>query len=58
MRTVLFVSGKHYYALAAERAARKRTDVAVVRLEQLTPFPTLQLNEIREKYGKATSEYR
>ncbi|KAF0304380.1 putative 2-oxoglutarate dehydrogenase E1 component DHKTD1, mitochondrial [Amphibalanus amphitrite] len=37
-----------------ERAAAKRSDVAIVRLEQLTPFPTLQLNEIREKYSKAT----
>ena len=58
VRTVIFVCGKHYYALEAERAAGQRSDVAIVRLEQLTPFPTLQLNEIRDKYKNATSEYR
>ncbi|XP_037082513.1 LOW QUALITY PROTEIN: probable 2-oxoglutarate dehydrogenase E1 component DHKTD1, mitochondrial [Pollicipes pollicipes] len=53
VRTLVFCSGKHYYALAAERAAAGRQDVALVRLEQLTPFPTQQLNDIRDKYSRA-----
>lgn len=53
VRTVVFCSGKHYYALADERAARGRSDVALVRLEQLTPFPTQQLNEVVERYSAA-----
>lgn len=33
VKKVIFVSGKHYYTLAKERADRGRNDVAIVRLE-------------------------
>ena len=36
---VILCTGKIYYELAAKRAELKRDDVAIVRLEQLYPFP-------------------
>ena len=47
---LLLVSGKLYYELAAERAAREATDVAIVRVEQLYPVPVKRLGAIFEKY--------
>ena len=39
VRRVLLCSGQIYYALSAARRARKVRDVALVRVEQLSPFP-------------------
>jgi 2-oxoglutarate dehydrogenase E1 component len=39
VKRVIFCSGKVYYDLAAERARRGIDDMAIVRLEQLYPFP-------------------
>ncbi|MFJ2031455.1 multifunctional oxoglutarate decarboxylase/oxoglutarate dehydrogenase thiamine pyrophosphate-binding subunit/dihydrolipoyllysine-residue succinyltransferase subunit [Streptosporangium sp. NPDC087985] len=39
VRKVVLCSGKIYYDLAAARDAQGRTDVAIVRLERLYPFP-------------------
>ena len=36
---VLLCTGKIYFDLVAKRAALKRDDVAIVRIEQLYPFP-------------------
>jgi len=52
---VIFTSGKHYYNLVDQRNALERKDVAIVRLESLCPFPTLELNKEMEKYPKAKS---
>jgi 2-oxoglutarate dehydrogenase E1 component len=38
-RRVVFCSGKVYYDIVAERARRQIDDIAVVRVEQLYPFP-------------------
>jgi len=38
-KKVVLCSGQVYYDLLAERAKNKRTDVAIVRVEQLAPFP-------------------
>lgn len=54
VRRVLFCSGKVYYDLLEKQQADKRTDVAIVRLEQLYPTPFDQMDEIRRKYKKAT----
>ncbi len=54
VKRVLFCSGKIYYDLLEKQQAEKRTDVAIVRIEQLYPTPVLQLQAIREKYNKAT----
>ena len=39
----LLCSGKVYYDLAAERAARQITDTAIVRVERLYPLPVKTL---------------
>jgi 2-oxoglutarate dehydrogenase E1 component len=39
VRKIVFCTGKVYYDLLAAREARKATDVALIRLEQLYPMP-------------------
>jgi 2-oxoglutarate dehydrogenase E1 component len=51
---VLFCSGKIYFDLAERQQKDDRKDVAVVRMEQLYPLPTKQLDELYKKYNKAT----
>lgn len=51
---VLFCSGKVYYDLAERQAKDNRKDVALVRVEQLYPLPTKQLEALQAKYNKAT----
>ncbi|MBW8865495.1 MAG: 2-oxoglutarate dehydrogenase E1 component, partial [Verrucomicrobia bacterium] len=43
IKRVLLCSGKIYYDLETERAKLKRDDVAIIRLEQLYPFPQAEL---------------
>jgi 2-oxoglutarate decarboxylase len=50
---VLFCSGKVYYDLRAEREKRGRTGTAIVRLEQLYPFPAERLKSILAGYPNA-----
>jgi 2-oxoglutarate dehydrogenase E1 component len=51
LRKVLFCSGKVYYDLYEKREEQKINDVALVRLEQLYPFPAAQLKTLVEKYN-------
>ncbi|MBF9141777.1 2-oxoglutarate dehydrogenase E1 component [Hymenobacter properus] len=53
VKRVLLCSGKVYYDLLEEQRASNRTDVAIIRLEQLHPFPKKQLDAELAKYGKA-----
>lgn len=53
VRRVVLCSGKVYYDLLAERRARELTDVAIIRLEQLYPFPHAELAEALRPYRKA-----
>ena len=53
IKTLVFTTGKFYYDLLAERETLKRTDVALVRLEQLFPMPSDQINALLKKYSKA-----
>ena len=50
---VLLCSGKVYYDLVADRAARKREDIAIVRVEQMYPWPAPMLTEILGRYSAA-----
>ena len=50
---VVFVSGKHYYALAKYAEEKGISDVAFVRLEQLCPFPTKELQDEVSRYPNA-----
>ena len=51
---ILFCSGKVYYDLRAEKEKRGDFKTAIVRLEQLYPFPKERLAEIAAGYPKAT----
>lgn len=53
VKTVVFVTGKFYYDILAERENLGRNDVALVRIEQLFPLPTEQLKEIIASYPNA-----
>ena len=50
---VLFCSGKLYYDLLQKQEEDKRSDVAIVRIEQLYPFPKDQVDALLKKYAKA-----
>lgn len=50
IKTLVFVSGKFYYDIYAERENLGRQDVAVVRVEQLFPLATDQLEAIIATY--------
>ncbi len=47
---VVLCSGKVYYDLLAERREREQDNVAIIRLEQLYPFPEEQLLEVLAPY--------
>jgi 2-oxoglutarate dehydrogenase E1 component len=51
---VVFCSGKLYYELLEQRDALKLNNVALVRIEQLYPFPMKQFEAVLKKYSKAT----
>ena len=48
---VVLCSGKVYYDLLEKRRAEGRTDTAIVRIEQLYPFPEDDLAEVLSQYG-------
>ncbi|HNE49723.1 MAG TPA: 2-oxoglutarate dehydrogenase E1 component [Chitinophagales bacterium] len=54
VKKVLFCSGKIYYDLLAKKETDNRTDVAIIRVEQLYPVADKQLDAIIKKYSKAT----
>ena len=47
---VVLCSGKIYFDLLEHQEKNKVTDVALVRIEQLYPFPTDQLQVLKKKY--------
>jgi 2-oxoglutarate dehydrogenase E1 component len=51
---VIFCSGKIYFDLAAKQQTDNRKDIAIIRVEQLYPFPARQLEELYRKYHGAT----
>jgi probable 2-oxoglutarate dehydrogenase E1 component DHKTD1 len=51
---VVFVSGKYYYDLKKERESRELDDkVALVRVEELSPFPKDELEQEINQYKHA-----
>ena len=52
VRRILFCSGKIYYELLQKRRKMKKTDAAIIRLEQFYPFPETQLKAVIRKYKK------
>jgi 2-oxoglutarate dehydrogenase E1 component len=51
--TVLVCNGKIFYELFQSRNELKKTEIAIVRLEQLYPFPDSQLKKVFQKYSQA-----
>jgi 2-oxoglutarate dehydrogenase E1 component len=56
VKTVVFCSGKLYYDILEEKEKmQSKTDLALVRIEQLYPLPEKQLDAIVKKYGEKAS---
>jgi 2-oxoglutarate dehydrogenase E1 component len=53
VKRVVLCTGKLYYDLLAERRDKGVTDVAIVRLEQIYPFPMKTLGAILKAYPQA-----
>ena len=53
IRRVLLCSGKVYYDLLEGRQAQKTKGAALVRVEQLYPFPDEELRDILKRYPRA-----
>jgi 2-oxoglutarate dehydrogenase E1 component len=53
VRRLLLCSGKIYYDLLAARRERAMDSVAIVRVEQLYPFPSAELEAIVKSYPEA-----
>lgn len=53
VKKVLLCTGKIFYELYEKQQADKRNDVAIIRVEQMHPFPKNQLNKLIAQYGKA-----
>jgi 2-oxoglutarate dehydrogenase E1 component len=50
IKTLVFVSGKFYYDILAEREKLNRNEIALVRVEQLFPLPVKQMEAIIASY--------
>ncbi len=53
IKTLVFCSGQIYYELLAEREKLERSDIALVRLEQIAPFAFDRVAEECAKYSNA-----
>lgn len=53
VKTLVLCTGKFYYDLLDAREEKQRTDVALVRLEQLFPLPKKDLEAVFKKYANA-----
>jgi len=53
-RRLVVCSGKIFYALDAARREKQRDDVALVRVEQLYPFPVDEVRALLERHASAT----
>ena len=57
VKKVLLCSGQVYYDLETERTKRGIKDIAIVRLEQLAPFPFRYLEPSLERFSNAKVEW-
>jgi 2-oxoglutarate dehydrogenase E1 component len=53
IKRILVCTGKIYYELLAAREARKAFDTAIVRVEQIYPFPEAEFTDILRSYRHA-----
>jgi 2-oxoglutarate dehydrogenase E1 component len=57
VKRVLLCTGKVYYDLLEEQGKEKRKDVAIIRVEQLHPFPEKQIEAQLAEYGSDVEVY-
>ncbi len=57
VKKVLLCSGKVFYDLFEEQQKNNRDDVALIRIEQLHPFPAKQVMELLRQYNKTATLY-
>jgi 2-oxoglutarate dehydrogenase E1 component len=53
VKRVVLCSGKVYFELLKQRRATNNNDVAVIRVEQLYPFPVAEMESVVAKYAAA-----
>ena len=53
VQRVILCTGKVYYDLLQARSHKKLDNVALVRVEQLAPFPFYKVIELMEEYSNA-----
>ena len=53
VKTLVFVTGKFYYDLLEAQEKLERTDIALVRIEQLFPLPESEIEAVISKYTNA-----
>jgi 2-oxoglutarate dehydrogenase E1 component len=53
VKRLVFCSGKVYFDLLKARRAASQTDVAIVRIEQLYPFPAQAYEAVLRRYPQA-----
>ena len=51
IKSLVFCSGKFYYDLLHHKRVNKISNVAIVRIEQLFPLPTKEINDIIDSYS-------
>lgn len=54
VKRVLLCTGKIYFDLSEKQLAENNQEIAIVRLEQIYPTPVAALEQLKEKYKKAT----
>lgn len=53
VKRVLMCSGKIYFDLSDYQISNNRSDIAIIRLEQLYPLPQEQIDQLHERYAGA-----
>ncbi|VTR45795.1 2-oxoglutarate dehydrogenase E1 component [Actinobacillus pleuropneumoniae] len=51
VKRVVMCSGKVYYDLLEQRRQNEQTDIAIIRIEQLYPFPYEDMKKVLEPYA-------
>ncbi|WP_044470294.1 2-oxoglutarate dehydrogenase E1 component [Mannheimia massilioguelmaensis] len=54
VKRVVFCAGKVYYDLLEQRRKNNQVDVAIIRIEQLYPYPHEEMQEILKDYAHVT----
>lgn len=57
VRRIILCSGKLFYELRKARREKKRGDTAIIRVEELSPFPVEEIKAEIAKYPKANRVY-